>query len=49
MANRIRSKSMRNADSPAAYGGSGSSCDLASRASMVRTLPKQPPAGVDPA
>ena len=46
VANRIRSKSMRNADSPAAYGGSGSSCDLASRASMVCTLPKQPPSGV---
>jgi hypothetical protein len=41
VANRIRSKSMRNADSPGAYEGCGSCCDLASRASMLGTLPRR--------
>src|SRR4051794_6637298 len=40
VANRIRSRSVRDADSPGAYDGSGSCRDLASRASMVGTLPK---------
>ena len=37
-ANRIRSRSVRNSDSPGGYGRSGSGGDLASRGSMVRTL-----------
>ena len=39
LANRIRSRSVRNSDSPGGYGRSGSGRDLASRGSMSRTLP----------
>ena len=44
LANRIRSRSVRNSDSPGGYGRSGSGCDLASRGSMSRTLSNRPAA-----
>jgi hypothetical protein len=40
LAKRIRSRSVRNSDSPGGYGRSCSGRDLASRASMAGTLPK---------
>jgi hypothetical protein len=40
LAKRIRSKSVRNSDSPGGYGRSCSGRDLVSRASMAGTLPK---------
>ena len=39
LANRIRSRSVRNSDSPGGYRRSGSGRDLVSRGSMFRTLP----------
>lgn len=49
LANRMRSRSVRNSDSPGGYGRSGSGCDLARRESMSRTLSNRPAAHSAPA